>query len=97
MSKLAEQKALKAYPIKIDRIYYGLPLINGAEPFTDDVNIQQRNAYSQGYDQAMQYFLEKACKWFKSNLIDKEIVFMPCLWHKFTYKDIEQFKNYMQK
>ena len=53
MSKIAEQKALEAYPIKIDRIYYGLPLLNGAEPFTDDVNIQQRNAYIKGYDQAL--------------------------------------------
>lgn len=54
MSKISEQKALEAYPIKIDRIYYGLPLLNGAEPFTDDVNIHQRNAYIKGYDKAMQ-------------------------------------------
>ena len=52
--KISEKKALEAYPIKIDRIYYGLPLINGAEPFTDDVNIHQRNAYIKGYDKAMQ-------------------------------------------
>lgn len=52
-------------------------------------------AYASGCRKTMQDFLEKACKWFESNLIDKEIVSMG-IWHKFTDEDIEQFKNYMQ-
>lgn len=52
MSKISEQKALEAYPVCED---------------TDEFNrIYERKAYIQGYDQAMQDFLEKACMFLKN-------------------------------
>ena len=53
MSKIAEQKALEAYPIKEEWVgnqYGGL----------EDVNSLSREKYQEGYDQAMQDFMEKA-------------------------------------
>ena len=100
MSRISEQKALEAYPIKIDRIYYGLPLLNGAEPFTDDVNIQQRNAYIQGYDQAFQDFMEKAERYLQNTLYGRvEIEVYGTLIPDIICKKgfIENFKNYMKK
>lgn len=101
MSKIAEQKALEAYPIKRYRIYYGLPRIDGEGPFTDDVNIPQRNAYIKGYDQAMKDFLEKAEEFFY-----EQFNIHPHDCHVVQYVSdtpledidgfVEQFKNHMQ-
>lgn len=83
MSKIAENKALEAYPI--DKLY-------------NDVNLQYRIGYEEGYDQAMQDFLEKTCKWLKESITNnpecnriiskKGVITMGLL--------IEDFKNYMQ-
>lgn len=87
MSKIAEQKALEAYPQKIG--------------YTDmgdvDWNLPQRNAYLLGYDQAMQDFLEKAEKFFKNELyvsVSDQI----CSQNDFTSMPnfVKYFKNYMQ-
>lgn len=54
MSKLAEEKAMEAYPIAYYRNGGGI----------DDANASDRAVYEEGYDQAMQDFLEKAKAWF---------------------------------
>jgi hypothetical protein len=54
MSKISEQKALEAYPIKIRHSL--------------DANRQCREGYIKGYEQSMQDFLEKACYYLKSTL-----------------------------
>ena len=46
MSKIAEQKALEAYPRKYDNLL--------------DANVDRRIGYRQGYEQGIQDFLEKA-------------------------------------
>ena len=60
MSKIAEQKALEAYPIiegnSIDWGQY------------EDLNEDTREAYIVGYDKAMQDFLEKSCEYLRNNL-----------------------------
>lgn len=53
MSKISEQKALEAYPIAYYRNGGGI----------DDANASDRAVYEEGYDQAFQDFLEKACEW----------------------------------
>lgn len=53
MSKIAEHKALKAYPM--DEYEFDKAKKSNIE--------RRRFAYIQGYDQAMQDFLEKAEKW----------------------------------
>lgn len=53
MSKISEQNALEAYPIKIRHAM--------------DSNRNHREGYTKGYDQAMQDFLEKACEWLCNN------------------------------
>lgn len=50
MSKIAEQKALEAYPIAYYRNGGGI----------DDANAFNRAVYEEGYDQATQDFMEKA-------------------------------------
>lgn len=55
MSKISEQKALEAYPIKEEWVgnqYGGL----------EDINSSSREKYQEGYDQAIQDILEKAEK-----------------------------------
>jgi hypothetical protein len=55
MSKISEQKALEAYPIKKEWVgnqYGGL----------EDINSLSREKYQEGYDQAFQDFMEKAEK-----------------------------------
>lgn len=64
MSKIAEQKALEAYPIKEEWVgnqYGGL----------EDINSLSREKYQQGYDQAMQDFFEKAEKFFNEGLFTR--------------------------
>lgn len=69
MSKIAENKALEAYPIVVS-----------------EQTIPCRLSYSEGYDQAMQDFLEKALKFLRHEL-----------YHTTSQKDLEeQFKNYMK-
>ena len=83
MSKIAEQKALEAYP----PTPLNVSLV--------DYNSFKRTFYAKGYDQAMQDFLEKACEWLKENLydyyddVDDERTSDALL--------IQDFKNYMQK
>lgn len=48
--KISEKKALEAYPVKELKDNFG----------TRDINRCMREAYIQGYEQAMQDFLEKA-------------------------------------
>ena len=69
MSKIAEEKALDAYPQKYDNLL--------------DTNVHRRIGYRQGYEQAMQDFLEKAMEYFKGKPI-----------HPFW---VEHFKNYMEE
>ncbi|MBP5722053.1 MAG: hypothetical protein J6X18_00515 [Bacteroidales bacterium] len=74
MSKIAEQKSLEAYPQKYDNLL--------------DANVNRRIGYRQGYEQAMQDFMDKACEWFEIKII---------CYSKREYEElIEQFKNYMQ-
>ena len=75
MSKISEQKALEAYPSKYDDLL--------------ESNVHRRIGYKQGYDQAMQDFLEKACEGW-STIPDDTYGFNPCKIY------VEQFKNYMQ-
>lgn len=72
MSKIAENKALEAYPI--------CNCYNEQCMMQEDVNLELRIGYEEGYDQAMQDFLKKAEKWLESRL---------------PYC-IANFKNYMQ-
>jgi len=84
--KISEEKALEEYPIDI------IP-DNDTMGFTSsDRNEVIRLGYIQGYDQAMQDFLEKARTWFFSDLYkylvnSKEISIDEISRH---------FKNYMQ-
>ena len=75
MSKIAEQKALEAYPIA----YYS----NGGG--IDDANASDRAVYEEGYNQAMQDFLEKACEYLTPiNHTHPHLI------------DLDDFKKYMQ-
>lgn len=84
MSKIAEQKALEAYP-STDR-----------DPNGIFVHVR-REDYVKGYDQAFKDFMEKAEEFFKNELyvsISDKI----CSHNNFTSVSnfIEQFKNYMR-
>ena len=81
MSKIAEQKALEAYPI--------FKLYNEQCMMEEDVNLKYRIGYEEGYDQAMRDFLEKAEEFFNDMY---DTMGKPAL----GKKTIEQFKNYMQ-
>jgi hypothetical protein len=80
MSKIAEKKALEAYPI----VYY----LNGGG--IDDANTSDRAVYEEGYDQAIQDFLEKAERWLEIHMPFGEVS------HESVYDCIQGFKNYMQ-
>lgn len=82
MSKIAEKKALEAYPE-----------IEGLETYFDrdyictkpiDLNQQRRKGYIKGYDQAMQDFLEKAEKILTERMY-------------FSDDEAKEFKNYMKE
>ena len=78
MSKISEQKALEAYPFEPIECGGGIA----------DSNSEYRGLYQEGYDQAMQDFLEKACEWLEMKII---------CYSKREYEELkEQFKNYMQ-
>lgn len=75
MSKIAEQKALEAYPIAYYRNGGGI----------DDANASDRAVYEEGYDQALQDFMEKACEYLAPiNYTHPHLI------------DLEDFKKYMQ-
>ena len=83
MSKIAEQKALEAYPIVIS-----------------EQTVSCRLSYSEGYDQAMQDFLEKAERYLQNTLYGRvEIEVYGTLIPDIICKKgfIENFKNYMKK
>jgi len=70
MSKIAEQKALEIVK------QYDYPWDTGSI----------FKGYVQGYDQAMQDFLDKACEW-----LSKQPMSRPMFW------TVEDFKNYMEE
>lgn len=72
MNKIAEQKALEAFP----KSYF-------------DENIDYREGYIKGYEQAMQDFLEKASKYLFDNLSHTLDITQ-------TVSFIDNFKIYMQ-
>ena len=80
MSKISEQKALEAYPIAYYRNGGGI----------DDANASDRAIYQEGYDQAMQDFLEKAEIWFEFHMPFGNTSI------ESVYNCIQDFKNYMQ-
>lgn len=94
MNKIAEQKALEAYPIKEEWVgnqYGGL----------EDINSLSREKYQEGYNQAMQDFMEKAEEFF-----NEQFNIHPHDCHVIQYVSdtplediddfIKQFKNYIQ-
>ena len=89
MSKIAEKKALEAYPILFSER-------NGYDSTFKD----RRESYIKGYDQAMQDFLKKA----EGFLTGRVVLCFRVSWTEqqtpfldFNIKNIvEQFKNYMQ-
>lgn len=84
MSKISEQKALEAYPNKEGTVYHSF---FGVLKF--DGNAAERRGYQEGYDQAFQDFLEKACEWLEPTF--KNIAGYNC-----GGDLINDFKNYMQ-
>jgi hypothetical protein len=78
MSKIAEKKALEIYPdIEIN--------------WTMTDRTKERMIYADGYDQAMQDFLEKACDYLKRNY--------PSIFDTYQesgYNEIEKFKEYLE-
>lgn len=88
MSKIAEKKALEAYPIKEEWVgnqYGGL----------EDINSPSREKYQEGYDQAMKDFMEKACEWLRHNtmrelVLDSELT-------ELVEDFVDDFKNYMEE
>ena len=82
MSKIAEKKALEIYPdIEIN--------------WTMTDRTKERMIYADGYDQAMQEFLEKACEWLEDTQLENFICRDDGVYFD-NEKLIEQFKNYMQ-
>jgi hypothetical protein len=84
MSKLAEKKAEKRFPLrKID---------NGStEVYYNAGQLNHRKVYIEAYDQAMQDLIEKAEKWLEKHMPFGEVS------HESVYDCIQEFKNYMQK
>lgn len=64
MSKIAKQKALEVYPIKITRSETETSI---GEKY--DANCINRQIYIKGYDQALKDFMEKAMDYFKEKPI----------------------------
>lgn len=88
MSKIAENKALEAYPeIEGSETYFDRDYIC-TKPI--DLNKQRRQGYIKGYDQAVQDFMEKAISFIRN------CTTYDGLGYKAKCVEIEQFKNYMQ-
>lgn len=82
MSNIAEQKALEAYPQKYDNLL--------------DTNVHRRIGYRQGYEQAMQDFLERACEWLK-DLDRRHVVRDFHTGEYYSVQDmIKDFKNFIE-
>lgn len=79
MSKISEQKALEEYPFEPIECGGGIA----------DSNSEYRGLYQEGYDQAMQDFLEKAERWLEPTF--KNIAGYNC-----GGDLMNNFKNYMQ-
>ena len=89
MSKMSEQKALEAYPFEPIECGGGIA----------DSNSEYRGLYQEGYDQAMQDFLEKAERYLNYTLYSRvEIEVYGTLIPSITNKKefINDFKNYMK-
>jgi hypothetical protein len=89
MSEISEQKALEEYPF--------VPIECGGG--IADSNLEYRGLYQEGYDQAIQDFLEKAERYLKYTLYDRVEIevfgtLIPSIVNKKAF--IEDFKNYMQ-
>jgi hypothetical protein len=82
MSKIAEEKALEAYPVN--------EFFNNESGMLEDSHRELRIGYEEGYDQAFQDFLEKAERWLSKNARNYYSAYAT------SDKLIEQFKNYMQ-
>lgn len=83
MSNISKQKALEAYP----RAYYR----NGGG--IDDANASDRAVYEEGYDQAIQDFMDKACEYLRMEFVDMGLRYIRgCA----VDDEIKMFKKYMQ-
>lgn len=82
MSKLAEQKALEAYPI--NKLYDEQCMMN------EDINLEYRIGYEEGYDQAMKDFLEKAVSFIRN------CTTYDGLGYKAKCVKVEDFKSYIK-
>ena len=92
MSKIAETKALEAYPEHRVTRYGPLYTYDGTDtPSEYDENIVTRKAFIEGYNQAMQDFLEKACEWLSKNARNYFSAYAT------SDKLIEDFKQYMEE
>ena len=92
MSKIAESKALEAYPEHRVTRYGPLYTYDGTDtPSEYDENIVTRKAFIEGYNQAMQDFLEKACEWLSKNARNYFSAYAT------SDKLIEDFKQYMEE
>ena len=96
MSKIAEEKALEAYPIC--NCYHEQCMMQ------EDVNLKFRMGYEEDYDQAtqdlydqdIQKFLEKACEWLKDNSKNYAVCYEDGYSHYAYNSMIDDFKNYIQ-
>lgn len=84
MSKIAEKKALEAYPVKELKDNFG----------TMDINRCMRESYIKGYGQAMQDFMKNACEWLRHNTM-RELV-LDSESTELVEDFVEDFKNYTQ-
>ena len=87
MSKIAVQKSFKEYPLLTIKDF------ERVEVFDD--KIFERQAYIKGYDQAMQDFLEKACKYIENSQMEYFICCDDGICFE-SEKFVERFKNYMK-
>ena len=89
MSKLAEQKALEAYPIKI--------LVND-DLSSQDINVEHRNGFRKGYDQCFSDIEEFLQDCFYIHPHDCHVVQYDSDTPLDSIDDlIEQIKQYIQK
>ena len=60
MSKKVEERALEAYPVEIVKTNF--------DTYEYDENVQAREIYAEGYEQAEKDMIERACRWMLDNL-----------------------------
>lgn len=91
MSKIAEQKALEEYSdVTLEECNGDTKMMN----YCNNDNSSLREGYIKGYDQAMQDFMEKACKYLESLTVREFAGAKPE--RVMDDYDIQQFKKYMQ-